>query len=534
MYVTFYFRMRNCIFLLLVIVNFYSSGYSQPLVINWQHCYGGSSNEYGTSIAKSTNGYVLFCGTDSQDGDVPGNHGGGDYWVIKTDFSGNILWSKTYGGSLDEIDSQMKQTYDGGYILLGYTDSNDGDVTGNHGQYDYWVVKIDSLGNIEWSKCLGGSYVDFGYGIDIAKDSGYICNGYTGSNDGDVSGNHGQYDYWVVKLDRTGNIKWQKTLGGSDNDLGLCISSTVDGGAIVGGFTYSNDGDVQCLRHGSSDSWVVKLDSTGQIEWENCYGGSQDENVVSIIPTNDNGYIFTGITYSNDGDVSGNHGNGDFWVVKLDHFGNLIWQKCFGGSALDGPNFIKQSMDGNYFIGGDALSNDGDVHGNHSFNTSYDDMWLIKIDTQGNLLWQQCFGGHMNENLQDMVELTGGNLLLLGGTSTSDNSGDVQCNHHGPGTTDVWFLSVTDTTFVGVDNHKVKNKNITIYPNPASDKVTVEFTGAFKETNLVLVDIEGQQLLTRQITELKTQIDISSLPRGVYFVRLTNDSTVEVGKFVKE
>jgi hypothetical protein len=522
------------LFFFLILSIFYFPGYPQPLVINWQRCYGGSNDEFGVSIAKSIDGYFLFCGTDSNDGDIPELHGTWDYWVIKTDFSGNILWSKTYGGSQANVESQMKQTSDGGYILLGYTTSNDGEVQGNHGFADYWVVKIDSLGNIEWSKCLGGSYNDYPCCIDITKDSGYICNGYTGSNDGDVSGNHGQYDYWVVKLDKGGNLKWQRPLGGADNDLGLCVSSTVDGGAIVGGYTYSNDGDVQCSRHGSSDAWVVKLDSTGQIEWENCYGGSQDENVVSIIPTTDNGYIFTGITYSNDGDVSGNHGNGDFWVVKIDQWGNLIWQKCFGGSALDGPYFIKQSVDGNYFIGGDTYSKDGDVHGNHSINTSNADMWLIKIDTLGNLLWQQCFGGHMQESLRDMDELTGGNLLLLGGTTTSDNSGDVQCNHHGPNTSDVWFLSVTDTTYVGVDNQKKKNNNVTIYPNPATNNITIELSGAVKESTVSIFNIEGQQLITRQITKPKTQVDISTLPSGVYFVRLTNNKTVEVGKFVKE
>ena len=513
--------MNSIYFLLLILLSFYFTGYSQPLVINWQHCYGGSNYESGTSAVKSIDGYVLFCGTDSRDGDVPVLHGSWDYWVIKTDFSGNILWSKTYGGSQANVDSQMKQTYDGGYIMIGYTTSNDGQVQGNHGAADYWVVKIDSSGNIEWSKCLGGSSNDYPCWIDIAEDSGYICNGYTSSNNGDVNGNHGQYDYWVVRLDRSGNIKWQKTLGGSDNDIGSCVSSTVDGGAIVGGFTYSNDGDVQCIRHGKSDSWVIKLDSLGQIEWENCYGGSQNDNVNSIISTSDNGYIFTGITYSNDGDVSGNHGNGDFWVVKIDHWGNLIWQKCFGGSALDVPLFIKQSVDGNYFIGGNTYSKDGDVHGNHSIDMSLSDMWLIKIDTLGNLLWQQCFGGRMDETLQDMIEETGGNLFLLGGTNTSDNSGNVQCNHHGPGTVDVWFLSVRDTTFVGINNQKEKNNNVTVYPNPAKEFVVLK-SQIGDETYDITIHVfnsigEIVKNLTINTIDKQVKWDVSEQPEGVYY-----------------
>jgi len=513
--------MKQLLFFLLFLLNIYLQGYSQPLVINWQKCYGGSQYEYGTSVIKTSSGFFLLCGTDSQDGDVPGTHGQTDYWLIKIDDSSyhDILWSKTYGGSLDDVNSQMKGTYDGGNILFGITGSNDGDVTGNHGLYDYWVVKVDSSGNIEWSKCLGGSSVEFADGIDIAKDSGYFCQGYTGSNDGDVTGNHGFYDYWVVKLDRSGNIRWKKTLGGSDNDLGLCVSSTVDRGAIVGGFTYSNDGDVQCMRHGNGDSWVVKLDSLGQIEWENCYGGSQNDNVNSIISTSDNGYIFTGITYSNDGDVSGNHGNGDFWVVKIDHLGNLIWQKCFGGSELDGPYFIKQSIDGNYFIGGDTYSKDGDVHGNHSINTSNADMWLIKIDTLGNLLWQQCFGGHMQESLRDMDELTGGNLLLLGGTTTSDNSGDVQCNHHGPNTSDVWLLSVRDTTFVGIDNQQEKKNNIIVYPNPANEFVVFESPIANEINTINIFNSIGENVKNLTLSPIDKQVkwNVSKQPNGVYY-----------------
>lgn len=498
--------MKQFLFLLLVFLNFYFPIYSQPLVINWQQCYGGSNDEFGVSAAKSINGYVLFCGTDSQDGDILGLHGSWDYWVIKTDFSGNILWAKTYGGSQANVESQMKQTSDGEYILLGYTTSNDGEVQGNHGFADYWVVKIDSLGNIEWSKCLGGSNNEYPYGIDIAKDSGYFCQGYTGSNDGDVTGNHGQYDYWVVKLDHNGTMKWQKTLGGSDNDLGICVSSTMDGGAIVGGSTHSNDGDIQCIRHGNGDSWVLKLDSLGQIEWENCYGGSQNDNISSIISTSDNEYIFTGCTYSNDGDVSGNHGGGDFWVVKIDHLGNLLWQKCFGGSSLDVPYFIKRSADGNFFIGGDTYSNDGDVHGNNSINTSHSDMWLIKIDLLGNLLWQQCLGGLMDEVLRDLVELTGGNLLLLGGTNTSDNSGDVQCNHHGPGTSDVWLISVRDTTFVGIDEKRENYQSVAVYPNPSKEFVVFESPVANEINTINIFNSIGENVKNLTLSPIDKQV----------------------------
>jgi hypothetical protein len=168
--------------------------HSQPLQINWQHCYGGSNYEMGRKILSYNNGFYLFGGTDSYDGDVTGNHGYVDYWLIKTDTSGNILWTKTYGGIGEEDGSDMKLTPDGGLILFGTTNttSNYGQVTGNHGGYDFWVVKIDSLGNIEWSKCLGGSFDDEAYQIDLTQDGGYICIGYSLSNDGDIILRHAQ------------------------------------------------------------------------------------------------------------------------------------------------------------------------------------------------------------------------------------------------------------------------------------------------------------------------------------------------------
>jgi hypothetical protein len=177
-------------------------------------------------------------------------------------------------------------------------------------------VKLNSSGDIEWQKCLGGTNWDVAYTIQQTSDGRFIVAGYTESNDGDVSGNHGNSDYWVVKLDSSGDILWQKCLGGTSWDFANSIQQTSDGGFIVAGYTESNDGDVSG-NHGGSDAWVVKLNSSGDIEWQKCLGGTGDEYVNSIKQTSDGGFIVAGCTKSNDGDVLGNHGNDDSWVVKL-------------------------------------------------------------------------------------------------------------------------------------------------------------------------------------------------------------------------
>ena len=237
-------------------------------------------------------------------------------------------WQKSLGGTNNDQAYSIQQTTDGGYIVAGWSSSIDGDVTGNHGGNDYWVVKLNSSGTIAWQKSFGGSNDDYAYSIQQTNDGGYIVAGWSRSNDGDVTGHYGTtnyYDYWVVKLNSTGTIEWQKSLGGSDHDYAYSIWQTTDGGYIVTGRSYSNDGDVTG-NHGGDDYWVVKLNSTGTIAWQKSLGGTNNDQAYSIQQTNDGGYIVAGRSYSNDENVTGHHGTAnyyDYWVVKLNSTGTI-------------------------------------------------------------------------------------------------------------------------------------------------------------------------------------------------------------------
>ena len=246
-----------------------------------------------------------------------------------------IEWQKSLGGSYFDEARSIQQTSDGGYIVAGNSYSNDGDVSGNHGEWDYWIVKLNDTGNIQWQKCLGGSEFDIAYAIQQTSDGGYIVAGMTESNDGDVSGNHGYDDYWVVKLDDTGNIQWQKSLGGSESEWAYSIQQTTDGGYIVAGWSYSNNGDVS-ENHGDDDYWVLKLDNTGNIQWQKSLGGSSVEWAHSTQQTSDGGYIVAGWSKSNDGDASGNHGETDVWVVKLAGSGVTTYEITTSSEPAEG------------------------------------------------------------------------------------------------------------------------------------------------------------------------------------------------------
>ncbi|MFB6258122.1 MAG: T9SS type A sorting domain-containing protein, partial [Flavobacteriales bacterium] len=194
------------------------------------------------------------------DKDVSGNNGMSDFWVLKLDTSGNMLWDSSFGGSDAEYKPKVHPT-GGGYILAGDARSSDGDLSGNKGKEDIWVVKLDDTGSLQWEKNYGGSDGDIARSVDTTSGGGFVVAGESGSEDGDLSGNNGEYDYWVLKLDGQGNLEWEENYGGSGHDAATSIAQTPDGGYILTGRSYSSDGDVSG-NNGNTDAWVVKLDTS--------------------------------------------------------------------------------------------------------------------------------------------------------------------------------------------------------------------------------------------------------------------------------
>ena len=393
------------------------------MFVSWQACLGGSSWERHSHSLSTFDGGLLVMGlTDSNDGDVSGNHGETDTWIVKLDSVGNIEWQKCLGGSSFEDPSQLIECYDGGFIVMGCTGSNDGDVSGFHGETDIWIVKLDSVGNIEWQKCLGGSSLEQPKQLIEASDGGVIMLGMTGSNDGDVSGFHGETDIWIVKLDSDGNIEWQNSFGGSSWDDPVGLIQEANGALVLLGNTASNDGDVSG-NNGESDIWVLNLDFTGNIVSQKCIGGSSDDWGIQISNSADGGLTVLGGTYSNDGNVSGNNGETDIWLLKLDSTMNIIWQECIGGSSEDWGLQISSVADGGLLLLAGTRSIDGDIlvhHGN-------EDIWLLKLDSFGSIELQTWVGGSSEDVAQQTMQITDESFLIIG--ETCSNDGDISGNH---------------------------------------------------------------------------------------------------------
>jgi len=329
-------------------INIDTIGYGQAWVIKldtsgktvWQKCYGGSGDENANSIVQTADSGYIFAGrTNSDDGDVSGTHKkdatglyfGYDIWVVKITATGAISWQKTLGGGGDETGQSIQQTTDGGYVVAGYTNSDDGDVTKHYGDgstNDGWVVRLSGTGGLIWQKAYGGTAYDELNAVKQTPDGGYVFTGWTISNDDDVSGDHlntsgnATDDLWVVKTDTSGGINWQRCYGGSGHDGGNDIQLTADSGFVVTGYTSSSDGDITGYHYDTShphDYWVLQLTNSGDINWNNCYGGSGEDDAYSIKVTSDGEYVVAGISSSLDDDVKGNHTNkiGDWWIVKL-------------------------------------------------------------------------------------------------------------------------------------------------------------------------------------------------------------------------
>jgi len=288
----------------------------------WQKALGGNNWEDGYDITQTSEGGYILVGrtTSSKSGNVQStNNGGVDYWVVKLNPAGAIVWESSLGGSDGDEGYGIQQTSDGGYILAGTTTSIDLPLAPNNGGIDIWVVKLNNAGTIEWSTCLGGTGDDFTWRINQTSDGGYITAGWTTSTDIPGTTNHGDRDVYVVKLNSLGAVVWQKVLGGTGFDIAKDVKQTSDGGYIIAASTTSdNSGDVGPNHDYDWDTWVVKLDSLGTIEWQNLLGGNSAEEGESIALTSDQGYIVTGLASSNsNGDVGPSNGGADFWLVKL-------------------------------------------------------------------------------------------------------------------------------------------------------------------------------------------------------------------------
>jgi len=321
--------------------------------------------------------------------------GEGALWVLKLDARDNLLWDKTFGGGRGlDNANSIVSTPDGGYAVAGYTSSK------GAGSRDLWILKLNAHGNLLWDKTFGGRNEDMAESIILTPDGGYAVAGHTSSKGAGVG------DFWVLKLDANGILLWERTFGGSGNDRANSIVLTPDGGYAVAGHTRSKGA-------GGSDFWVLKLDANGSLLWEKTFGGFLGDFAKSIVSTSDGGYAVAGYTSSKGA------GGSDFWVLKLDANGSLLWEKTFGGSNSDAAYTIISTPDGGYAVTGYTFSK----------GAGGSDIWVLKLGARGNLLWDKTFGGSDYDNAESIILTPDGGFAVAGYTWSK-----------GAGGSDLWVL----------------------------------------------------------------------------------------------
>ena len=421
---------------------------SQP-VFQWDRTYGGNGWEELQSIRPLPNGDIIMGGSTFSDisGDVSDapcdSFQKGDFWLVRTDLYGNPLWNRRYGGNgLDRIWSVLP-TRDGGFLLGGDSNSDASCLKSEAGRGgdDFWLIKTDSAGNPIWEKTYGSAGDDELHDLYELPDGSFFVLGFSDSlGGGDKTAPlHGSYDFWLLKLKPDGEKIWDHTYGGRGWEQAYVIEKTPEGDFLLGGFStsHAHTGNKTDSLYGLNDFWVVKIDTSGKVLWDRTYGGASEDVLLDIERSNDGGYLLGGQSRSlDDGNKkSKNKGLRDYWVVKIDPEGNKLWDKSYGGPGYDDGFALHQNEDGNILVGGVSSSNAGADKSENCRGGN--DFWLIFLDANGRLIWDLTFGGDNIDALTKIFPVADGGIIL-GGHSSSTVSGDKTQNNQG--LNDFWLV----------------------------------------------------------------------------------------------
>ena len=448
--------------------------------------YGADCPDFGLSLDKTTDGgYILLGHTQNFGAQIQ------DVYLIKIDSSGNEIWHKLFGGSDLDFGQSVQQTTDKGFILCGFTKSF------GAGGNDIYIIKTDSSGNFLWQQTYGGTNDDYGYCIKQTPDKGYIICGST------KSFGSGGTDAILIKTDSSGTQQWLKYYGGVNNDGAYSLDITSDAGYVLCGYTY-NFGAL------NDDAMVIKTDAAGNQQWLKIFGGSSNDRALSIKQCADKGFCFAGYTNS--------FGNGteDMYLVRTDSSGNQLYYKTYGGSQTEKAYSLDLTLDNGFILTGQT----------NSYGAGNDDLYVVKADSTGNVLWEKYFGGTENDEGFTVKATSDKGFIAIGNTW----SYNIMYS-------DIYVVKMDSTGYAtGISFYNTGYSDFNIYPNPANNNITIE-TGC--NASIEIFNIQGQLIKSLILNDINTTINVSAFQSGVYTVKMIpiaigTEKKLAVKKFVKE
>lgn len=534
--------------------------FSQDII--WEKSYGGIHADYLFDAQPTADYGFILAGSSVSDktgNKTDDNHGDLDYWIWKMNEKGELDWQKSLGGNGFDLLHSVKNTNDGGFILAGTSSSGNGFQKKEEckGITDFWVIKLDASGAEQWQRTIGGNGQDELLCAFQTKDGGFVLGGSSSSSPSSISNvqvdgksatsakkdmysksekSRGNMDYWIVKLNKLGVIEWQKTYGGEYADILRSMEQTTDNGYILAGYSNSPvSGDKTEVNNGSGDYWILKLNDTGDIEWQKNYGAEGDEQPYVIHQTKDGGYIVGGNSNSSNALTSfgGIVSNGtDFWVLKLDKQGEIIWSKTYDFGKLDILTSLVENQDETYLLGGYAKTETkesliGDIAKKAGIAKEKDginDYIALKIDEKGEEFWNKTVGSNGEDILRKLIETRDGGYLMAG-TSNSNSSKDKNSNIGG---NDFWVVKLKDKSKI----EKVK-ASIEAIPNPAVSYTNVIIGHDFNEGTATVVDVLGRVLQHFKISSQTVPVDLSQYAEGLYIIKIQTDVKTESVKVIK-
>ncbi|MDD2983507.1 MAG: T9SS type A sorting domain-containing protein [Crocinitomicaceae bacterium] len=508
--------------------------FSQTQTIYNQKSFGTTGFIIKQTVTKLNDGnFILACGSESGvsgDKDSP-SYGGGDVWIMKISPNQDIIWQKSFGGTGYETPSAVLETPEGDLLIGGTSNSPiSGNLTsGNQGGNDYWLIKLKADGEIIWQNNYGGADSDQLEAMSLVSPTKYVVSGTSLSNiSGDkTENNYGLSNYWVVMIDSSGTLIWDKTLGGDYIETNTNISFIPQSNTIlvIGNSASDISGNKSTAYYGNGDAWLVELDLNGNILNQKAFGGTYSDYLSGITISPQNEIYLIG---ASDSPISGTKtaeliGGLDLWVFKLDDNLNVMWEGTYGGTESEGNarNILFTNDDQMIHYGSSISGISG--HKTESSRGAYD-FWMISTDLNGNVNWDKTIGGSQSEGLAYMYEESD-NTYHLFGISESGISG----NKTVPilGINSFWTLKLSTT--LGVD--VVDADGFKIYPNPADQVLNMEMPIASKES-IQIVDITGKVVSEFEGESTVLNHDIRFLNNGMYHLVFNQNGRKISKKFV--